>query len=153
DHALPTPDEDAGSVILMEIIERLQHLGYLIVLGVQATPEVRDQRIMALERCGIEVVRAPYYRSIVEYLSVHDGQFDLVFMVRHAVAEQMLPQLAHLAVRTPTILLNPDLHYLRTEREAAIRMDAGLARRAADDKGWELKVIGQVDVTVTHSEA
>jgi GT2 family glycosyltransferase/glycosyltransferase involved in cell wall biosynthesis len=152
DSAIATPNEDAGSVILMEIIERLKRLGYLIVLGVQETPELRDERVRALERCGIQVVRAPYYRSIVEYISVHEGQFDLVLMVRHAVAEQVLPQIKGLATRVPTILLNPDLHYLRTAREAEVRADEGLARRAAEDKAWELGVIAQVDATLTHSE-
>ena len=97
DHVVPAADEDAGSVILLEIIKLLQQLGYSVVLGAQQTPNRRDREVMALERLGVEVIRAPYYRSVVEYLSVHDGQFDLIVMVRHAIAEQILPQLDRLA--------------------------------------------------------
>jgi GT2 family glycosyltransferase/glycosyltransferase involved in cell wall biosynthesis len=152
DHVVPATDEDAGSVILVETILLLHRLGYLVVLGAQRTPDRRDRKVLALERLGVEVIRAPYYRSVVEYISVHEGQLDLVFMVRHAIAEQILPQLDRLA-RTPTILLNPDLHYLRTAREAAIHDDAGLAKRAASDKTHELAVMRRVDVTITLSDA
>jgi GT2 family glycosyltransferase len=152
DHLVPAADEDAGSYILIEIVKALQRLGYLVVLGAQKTPDQRDRNVMALERLGVEVIRAPYYRSVVEFIAVHEAQFDLVFMVRQGIAEQVLLQLDRLALRTPTILLNPDLHYLRTEREAAIRNDSGLAWRAASDKAFELAVIRRVDVTITHSE-
>ena len=151
DHVVPATDEDAGSVVLVEIIRLLQRLGYLVVLGAQRTPDRRDSKVLALERLGVEVIRAPYYRSVVEYLAVHEGQLDLVFMVRHAIAEQILPQLDRLS-GMPTILLNPDLHYLRTAREAAIHGDAGLAKRAASDKSHELAVMRRVDVTITHSD-
>jgi hypothetical protein len=90
DHVVPATDEDAGSVILVETILLLQRLGYLVVLGAQRTPDRRDRKVLALERLGVEVIRAPYYRSVLEYISVHEGQLDLVFMVRHAIAEQIL---------------------------------------------------------------
>lgn len=152
DHALPAIDEDAGSVVLMEIIKLFQQLNYIVVFGAQHTPVRRERKVMALERLGVEVIRAPYYRSVVEFISVHKGQFDLILMVRHAIAEQVLVQLDRLAVRVPTILLNPDLHYLRTGREAALYNDAALAKRAANDKISELAVMRRTDVTITHSE-
>jgi GT2 family glycosyltransferase len=152
DHVVPATDEDAGSVVLVEIIRLLQRLGYLVVLGAQRTPDRRDRKVLALERLGVEVIRAPYYRSVLEFIAVHEGELDLILMVRHAIAEQILPRLDPL-LRTPTILLNPDLHHLRTAREAAILDDAGLARRAARDKIHELAVMRRVDLTFTHSAA
>ena len=76
DHVVPAIDEDAGSVILVETILLLQRLGYLVVFGAQRTPDRRDRKVMALERLGVEVIRAPYYRSVVEYIAVHEGQLD-----------------------------------------------------------------------------
>ena len=63
DHALPAPDEDGGSVMLMEIVGILRRLGYLVIIGVQDLPHARHDRVRALERCGVQVIRAPHYRS------------------------------------------------------------------------------------------
>jgi GT2 family glycosyltransferase/glycosyltransferase involved in cell wall biosynthesis len=152
DHALPTPDQDAGSLILMEIVATLQRLGYLVSIAAQRHPHGRDEHVQRLERAGIGVVRAPHYRSVLEYISVHDGQIDLLLMVRHGVAEQILPHLAQLAVQPRTLLLSPELHFLRSQREAALNGDSNLDNWAIRERRWELAVIRQVDATITHSD-
>ena len=53
--------------------------------------------------------------------------------------------------RARTLLLTADLHYLREEREAALRDDDGLRRRAARTRRDELSVIDSVDFTIVHS--
>ncbi|MGY0748901.1 glycosyltransferase [Azospirillum argentinense] len=151
DHDLPHPDADAGSVVTVEMIRLLQRLGYVVVFAAVRMPQGRNDAVRALERMGVEVVRAPYFTSAVDYVQAHGGGCDLVFMVRYVVAAMILPHLGRLARRPKTILLNADLHYLRAERQAALYGDDALAAAAIEEKAAELATLRAVDATITHS--
>jgi GT2 family glycosyltransferase len=152
DHKIPMADRDAGSMIVMEIIALLQSFGYAITILPLLGPEQRDERVMALERTGIEVVRRPYYDRPLDYLLRNDGEFCLLFLVRYVSVEMALPYFNRLRHRTPQILLDADLHYLRAERQAFVYGDPKLAKAAAREKRHELAAMRRVDMVLTHSD-
>ncbi|MCW2240850.1 glycosyltransferase [Azospirillum canadense] len=152
DHDLPHPNADAGSVVTMEMIRLFQRLGYAVVFAAVRMPQGRGDDVRALERLGVEVVRAPYFTSAADYVEGYGDSCDLVFMVRYVVAAMILPHIGRLAVRPKTILLNADLHYLRAERQAALYNDAALAVAAVEEKAAELATLRAVDATITHSD-
>ena len=151
DHDLPHPNADAGSVVTMEMIRLFQRLGYGVVFAAVRMPQGRGDDIRALERLGVEVVRAPYFTSAADYVEAYGDSCDLIFMVRYVVAALILPHIGRLAARPKTILLNADLHYLRAERQAALYNDSALAVAAVQEKVAELAILRAVDATITHS--
>ena len=151
DHDLPHPNADAGSVATMEMMRLFQSLGYAVVFAAIRMPQSRGDDVRALERMGVEVVRAPYFTSAADYVEAHGDSCDLIFMVRYVVAAMILPHIGRLALRPKTILLNADLHYLRAERQAALYGDAALAAAAVEEKAAELATLRAVDATITHS--
>ncbi len=151
DHALPEPDADAGSVVTMEIIRLFQRIGYLVAFASAHPPADRDDRVRALERMGVMVVRGPYFPTTGDFIRRYGHACDLIMMVRHPVAAGLLPHVHAVAPQPPVILLNADLHYLRAERQAALYADAAMAEAAAAEKKEELAIIRNVAATITHS--
>lgn len=146
DWALPDPNVDAGSFVLIEIMKVFQKLGYLITFCATTMLRERDSRVRDLERLGIEVIRAPFYGSINEFLDVRGNDFDLLFMVRCETAKQLVSY-----IRPPSMLLLADLHYLREERQAALYPDQNSKSTNAMQRESEFSAIRTVDLTITHS--
>src|SRR5205823_13374409 len=85
DHALPTPDLDAGSLRMMEILKAMRRRGHPVAFipdsMLLSTPY--DQN---LQRIGVEIVHQPDYQSATDYLVQHGRGFDLVIISRADIA-------------------------------------------------------------------
>jgi O-antigen biosynthesis protein len=150
DHRLPTPDRDSGSVRLTEIIRAIQRRGHHVTFIpdnlVASSPYAED-----LQRVGVEVIHVPYFCSVEEYLKQHGNDFDLVIIARAAVASRHFRAVKRHARRAVLVFDTVDLHFLREEREAEVKRDPAIKRRALQRKEQELSLARRFDVTLVVS--
>ena len=81
DHWLPTPDQDAGSLRMMEIVRAIRRRGHHVAFVPASLVRVTHYA-QNLQRLGIEVAYRPYYMSVDDYLEQHGHEFDLVIISR-----------------------------------------------------------------------
>jgi GT2 family glycosyltransferase len=148
DYTTPDANFDAGGYAAVEEIRLLQSLGIQITFVAENLAHLGKPTV-ELQRMGVEVVHAPFALSILELLDHRGGEFDLVYVTRHDVADR---HLAAIQERTDAkIVLNvADLHFLRELRAAAtgeFSFEEALTTRDA-----ELRVLGDVDAVLTYSD-
>ena len=156
DHDTPRPDRDAGSHAALVEMELVQALGYKVTL-LPANLAWLANYTEALQRCGVEVLHAPFVLSLGQALAERGGEFDAVYVTRYTVAQAALPLLREHCPDAKVLFCNADLHYLRQLRAAcAESLEGDDAQRALEAvelvKRQELEVIRQVDLTLSYSE-
>ncbi len=152
DATTPAPDQDSGSVRIVNLMRVLMELG----CQVSFLPENRawsERYTPPLQRLGVEALYAPYAQDPVKLLRERGGEFDLVIISRHYVAASFVGLVRQYAPQARLAFDTVDLHYLREQRAAALEGSAELARIAAATREKELKIIAQSDVTLVVSEA
>jgi glycosyltransferase involved in cell wall biosynthesis len=153
DACMLTPDRDAGSLRMQEILQILVGLGCKVTF-LADNLEYREPYVALLQRAGIEVQFHPYTRSITDFLGQHGKEFDIVMLSRHYVAEKHIDAVKSFAPDALVVFDTVDLHFLREERLAEL-VDSRAARlAAAARREEELKLIRKASVTlvVSHVE-
>lgn len=152
DHCTPTPREDAGSLVAIEIMQ-----GF-IANGCKVTfiPEDNFAHMGAdtrdLQRLGIEAIYHPGYSTMSAFMATRADPFDLIFLHRFGVGDTHMAALRKRYPQARIVFLNADLHHLREMREAELGGDAMARAKALRTRERELRVIGQADVALVHSE-
>ncbi len=145
-----TPDQDAGSVRMMAIVELLTALRCKVTF-VADNLEHRQPYVGQLQQEGVEVLFHPYVRSIADLLSKRGPEFDIIMIARHYIAVKHVDAARVFAPKALVVFDTVDLHFLRTERQAELDGSA-LTRAAADAKREEeLGLIRKSDVTLVVS--
>lgn len=145
-----TPDRDAGSHVAFKMMQAFRELGFSQTFFPLHNPEAQGHYTDAYQRLGVEVLYSPFFNSVAEVLK-YRSTYDYVLIFRYGVAQEVLEPIRK-AVPTARILFsNVDLHYLRMEREAALKSDASLSVLASWVKSQELKVLALVDCSVVHT--
>jgi GT2 family glycosyltransferase/glycosyltransferase involved in cell wall biosynthesis len=150
DATTPTPDQDSGSLRMVNLMRVLADLGCQVTF----LPENRlfvERYTPALQALGVEALYAPYAQDPVRLLRERGREFDLVLLSRHYVAASFLGLVRLYAPRARLAFDTVDLHYLREQRAAELSGDAALARHAAATRAQELKLIREADVTLVVS--
>ena len=151
DSCTPSPDRDAGSVCLLNLMLLLRHLGYqpsFIPDDNYANLPPYTQQCQAL---GIECLYAPYVTSVKEHLRRHGQRYDLIVLFRPDLAHIHWPTVRRFSPQARVLYYPHDLHYLRLEREAAVLRRKGLRRQAAAMQKRELNNSRHADATVVLS--
>ena len=146
----PEPDQDSGSVRLVNFMRCLQDLGY----GVTFLPDNRGwsgDYTRALQADGIEAWYDPWLRSPEAFLRERGRDFDLVVVSRHYVAGNYLGPVRRHAPQARFLFDTVDLHYLREQRLAALEDSATLRRVAQQTRRSELAVVRDADATLVVS--
>ncbi|NDY93399.1 glycosyltransferase [Ideonella livida] len=146
-----TPDLDAGSYSATQEIRILQSLGFKVTF-VPANMAYMGGYTEALQRMGVEVLYAPFYFSMAEVVERRGKEFDLFYVARYGVAEQVVKTIRAQCPQTPIILNIHDLHFLREIREALQRKDMSHMNRATATRDAELAVMREVDLAITYSK-
>jgi len=150
DATTPTPDQDSGSLRMVNLMRVLGDLG----CQVSFLPDNRawfGSYTSALQALGVEALYAPYAQDPVRLLRERGAEFDLIVLSRHYVAASYVG-LARLYAPQATLAFDTvDLHYLREQRAAELEGRADLARHAAATRAQELKLIRECDVTLVVS--
>lgn len=151
DNALPRPDRDAGSYAAIQEIKLVQSLGYKVTFLPQNLAHL-GRYTDELEKLGVEVVYAPFFLSVDEYLQAHAREFDAFFITRYNVARLVLDQLRALAPETKILFNNADLHFLRELRAGIAANDAEMIEASRRTRAEEISVMRNVDLVLSYNE-
>lgn len=149
DYATPKPDQDAGSYAALQEMRLLQELGCKITFVPNNVAHM-GKYTTALQNEGIECLYAPFHRNVGEVLRDRGMEFDLVYITRFSVAEEII-QYVRKYSKAKIALNNADLHFLREMRAAAHGSDEEVAY-AMDTRRRELDVMNQVDAILSYND-
>ncbi len=152
DNELPRPDRDAGSVSAMEQMLLLRKLGYRVTFAAASGNQAANGEIRILESQGIEVVRAPSYSSVSDYLTRQGLSLDLVQVYRYMNAAMFLDRVRTLAPTAKLIFSPADLHHLREQRRASVNGAARPDDSTLAIRDQELACVRQADATILNSD-
>ena len=147
DEAVPTPDRDAGSNVILEHIRLLRGLGYAVTF-MPANLSPGDAYGAALEAAGVELAVHPFYGGLEHFLASRGPSFALAYVHRVSVADRAIPVLRRLAPQLRILFNNADLHFLRVGREADVTGNQALLAEAGDLRQRELRAIAAADATL-----
>jgi glycosyltransferase involved in cell wall biosynthesis/GT2 family glycosyltransferase len=152
DNDIPRTDRDAGSIATLEQMNLLRRLGYHVTFAAIAGTAAQDPAADQLQGLGIELVRAPHYASISDYLERHGSTLEIVQVYRHMNAAMFLDRVRALAPQAKLIFSPADLHHLREMRHATV---SGLSRGEAgarETRDQELHCVRYADATILNSD-
>lgn len=152
DHCTPTPNEDAGSLVVSEVMRIFSDDGYKVTFVPEDNFAHVGPPTAALQRRGIEAIYHPAYSRMPGFLSARRDPFDVIFLHRFGVGHQHIDRLRKHHPRARIIFLNADMHHVREMREAELSGDAEAMAKARRTRALELQVVAKADVTLVHSE-
>ncbi len=150
DACMLTPDQDAGSMRMQQVMEILVDLGCKVTFAADNL-EYRQPYVMALQQLGVEVQFHPYARSISVLLGTRGDEFDMVILSRHYIAAKHIDAVRAFAPTALVVFDTVDLHFLREERLAELDASGPARRTAATKRDEELALIRKADLTLVVS--
>ena len=149
DYTTPREDRDAGSYAAIQEIKLIQSLGYKVTF-IPKNFEDFGVYTQTLRNMGVEVIVAPFYRSIEDFIAQRGSEFDCAYITRYYVAQVSIPALREYAPDCKIIMNNADLHFLRELRSAGD--DPKKLERAAEVRELELEMMLESDVVISYNE-
>jgi GT2 family glycosyltransferase len=152
DHRMLTPDRDAGSVRMLEMLRAIRQRGHHVSFlpdNLLAVAPYHQQ----LQRIGIEVLHHPYCNSIAGFLKKSGHEYDLVIISRAEIAARHMTTVRRFAPQAKLVFDTVDLHFLRETREAELKQDPVLRAAVARRKQQELRLVRNADLTLVVSQA
>jgi O-antigen biosynthesis protein len=151
DHNTPTPNQDAGSVITINLLLLLREMDFQVTFIPEDNFMYMPDYTPALQRVGIEVLYAPYCTSVEQHLKESGGRYDLVFIFRPGVVERYIKTIRKHCPRAKVLFHTVDLHYLRMSREAELLQDKVKMKAANKMKRREFAAIRAADTSIVVS--
>lgn len=153
DHCTPTPDQDSGSIDAYNIMLLLREMDFQVTFIPEDNFRYESEYTKALQRAGIEVIYAPFCRSVEQHLKSCGDRYDLAFLFRPVVAERHLKYIRQLCPKAKILFHTVDLHFLRMLRQAEISLDKNKEKAAEEMKQRERALITAADIaTVVSSD-
>ena len=153
DHCTPTPNQDAGSVTVFNLLLLLREMDFQVTFIPEDNFLYMPEYTTALQRAGIEVLYAPYVTTVDQHLKEYGNRYDLAFLFRPGVVERHLKAIRKLCPQAKVLYHTVDLHFLRMSREAELQSDKAKQKVADEMKQRELAAICAVDASIVHSTA
>jgi O-antigen biosynthesis protein len=150
---LPTPDRDAASYQMMQLLRIFRQLSLEITFGVDAYSPKRVESLAMLRAEGVDVIDHRVDKPVISHLREQGDRYDLILLSRAHVARKYIDEVRRLAPRAKLIFDTTDLSFLRGVRAAKVTRNAGLMRQALEAKRDELYVARGSDITLVVSEA
>ncbi len=120
DHCTPTPDRDAGSVIIFNLMLLMREMGFQVTFVAEDNHLYLPGYTDELQAYGVEVLYEPYCPSVESHVKQCGYRYDLALLVRPGVIEKHLETVRRHCPHAKLIYHTVDLHYLRMQREAAV---------------------------------
>ena len=147
-----TPDQDSGSLRTIRLLRILVRMGCKVTY-VADNLDGEEQYRSQLSREGVEVIHAPFFSSVRDYLRQHGAEFDIVTLCRHYIAIQHIQTVRDVNPAAKIWFDTIDLHYLRLRRQFELDGKKSTADSAVLAFREEMEVISQSDLTIVVSEA
>jgi len=153
DHCTPTPDQDAGSVIVVNMLLLLREMDFQVTFIAEDDLQYVPGYTTALQRSGIEVLWAPHILSVRSHLKEYGRRYDLALLFRPAVVARNIKAIRKHAPNAKVLFHTQDLHFLRIQREAELFGDKSKSKLASNMKRLEFNAIRAADATIVVSAA
>ncbi len=150
DACTPTPDQDSGSLRMVNLMRLLRALGWQVTFFADNRLYV-DGYTAALQSLGVEVLYAPYMNDPIRLFRQRGAEFDAILLSRHYIAINYLGLARLYAPKARLIFDTVDLHYLREQRAAELEDSDELRRKAERTRAQEQKLIRACDATLVVS--
>jgi GT2 family glycosyltransferase/glycosyltransferase involved in cell wall biosynthesis len=124
-----TPDQDSGSLRTWRLLRIMRDLGCKVTF-VAANLERREPYATQMQQEGIELLFAPFVRSIDELIRERGAEFDIVILARYYLASRHIEAVRRHAPRALLVFDTLDLHFVRNRRLAQLEGSAALAQSA-----------------------
>lgn len=151
DYATPREDRDAGSYAARREIELVQSLGYKVTFLPQNLAHLGSYTD-ELQASGVEVIVAPFYLSLAEFLERRAAEFDAVYITRYYVAQDAIDHIRTHAPKAKILFNNADLHFLRELRAAISTDDPSRLAAMRQVREQELEMMKAADLVLSYNE-
>lgn len=154
----PRPDLDSGSLDHVNFARIFQRLGYevhylsLLEFGRDHDDRSGHYRTL-MEEMGVHCVTAKDYAYFEGYYFDIADRIDICFVSRVHFGGMQIESLRQLCPQARIIFNTVDLHFVREEREGALKNDPALIVRARRTREMELDFAAQADATVVVSSS
>lgn len=146
-----TPDQDSGSVRLLNLLKMLTADGHHVTF-VADNLDGNQKYAQLLTSIGVEVLHGQFAGSVRRVLRSRGPTLDTIVFCRHYIASRYVDTVRALAPKAKIVFDTVDLHFVREEREASLHNNAAMARASVATRAKELQVVAQSDITVVVSE-
>ncbi len=151
DQHVPFVDNDAGSYAAFQEIRLFQSQGAKVSF-LPRNLAWMDRHTLALQRIGVECLYAPFVMDFAGYIQQHAAEYDVVYVTRYKIGEQVIPLIRSVAPQTKIVLNIADLHFLRELREAAAGNANYSIQLAEATREAELAAVRASDLTFSYSD-
>ena len=150
DFEVPHLDRDAGSYAAVQEIRMFQALGCKVTF-VPLNLAYLGRHTELLQRMGVEVIYMPFSPGIASFLTARGKEFDLVYITRYGVAEQVMSLVREHAPQAKTVINVADLHFLRQIRDAMAASDKNKMADALRTRDAEIAALGGAELILSYS--
>ena len=150
DRYVPTPDRDAGSYRMHNLLKIMVDLGHNVTFIGDNLAKF-EYYTKTLQQLGVEVIYEPFIGSIEGYLRENGKFFDIVILSRAHIAIKHFHAARRLCNKAKIIFDTVDLQFLREQRRAAIENNKMVLKEAKKLKKLELTMAALSDVTLVVS--
>jgi O-antigen biosynthesis protein len=153
DLCTPTPDQDAGSVLIYNLMLLLREMDFQVTFIPDDNFLYLHDQTKALQRTGVEVLYSPFVTSVMQHLKEFGARYDLVLLVRPLVVEKNIDLIRKFCPKAKVLFHTVDLHFVRMAREAKLSDRHDKKQVANEMKKREYAAIRAVDATIVVSTA
>lgn len=146
-----TPDIDAGSLRLYQLLLILRSLSYRVAF-VPIFPgswPPYDSRVPEdtgrLRQAGVQVPTASAMESVEDFLQRNGKRYAIIILCDEYVASRHIAAVRKHCPQSVVVFDTSDLHYVRHYREAKVTGNVRALRRAVQSKRRALAVVGGAD--------
>lgn len=151
DKCTPSPDRDAGSVVLLNLMLMLRHLGYQPTFIPDDNYANLEPYTPLCQSLGIECLYAPHVTNVPQHLAKQGNRYDLVILFRPDLTSTHLITIRKHCPDAKVIYYPHDLHFIRLEREGKLLNKKQLISFAEKSRITELANSEQSDCTIVVS--
>jgi len=143
--SLPTPDRDAGSLYIYNLLNDLLALGWDVSYLPADNLLWQPDYAIPLQRLGVEVLVHPWVASVPQLLEQRGDHYEAILVARPEIADRWLEAIKTHAPLARLLYYTHDLHYLRMERQRTIQPEAVSAAAIERMRRCEQRILDVVD--------
>ena len=143
--SLPTPDRDAGSLYIYNLLNDLLALGWDVSYLPADNLLWQPDYAIPLQRLGVEVLVHPWVASVDQLLEQRGDHYEAILIARPEVADRWLEAIKTHAPLARLLYYTHDLHHLRMERQRAIQPEAVSSEAIERMRRCEQRILDVVD--------
>lgn len=153
DACTPTPDQDSGSIDIYNLMKAFVGMGWAVSFIPEDNYAHMEKYTPMMQAMGVQMLYYPYIKTVDEHISVFGATYDLVMSFRPMVTAKHIDNLRLKCPNAKVVFNTVDLHFLRLEREAALKKDRAILKESEKLKKLEVELIQKADLTTVVSSA